>query len=315
VALLHRHLRGAVEVHCGPHLHEPATFEVLVAGRPTREQLEASPRLKAVVIPFAGIPTVTRELLSGYPHLAVHNLHHNAAATAEMALALLLAAAKRLVPADQALRRGDWTPRYAADEGALGLAGKTALVLGYGAIGRRVARALCGLGLEVFAWRRSEPRALSVAGGEGQPCPGSPGLSELLGRAQVLLVALPATPDTDGLLGAAELAALPDQALLVNVARGAVVDEGALHAALSEGKLFGAGLDVWWRYPEDEAARTQTPPATAPFGELEQVVLSPHRGGHVRDTEPERMRALAELLGAYARGEPMPNRVDLAAGY
>lgn len=85
-----------------------AETEVLVGGNPTREQIEASPALRAVIIPWSGVPEETMRLLAAYPHIAVHNLHHNALAVAEMALALLFAAAKRVLPADRLLRRQDW---------------------------------------------------------------------------------------------------------------------------------------------------------------------------------------------------------------
>ncbi len=128
-------------------------YEILVSGRPTPELFGESPRLRAVIVPWAGVSRKTQELIRGHPQLTLHNLHHNAAATAEMAIALLMAAAKALVPMDRALRAGDWRPRYAPDP-ALELEGKTALVLGLGAIGGRVARACLGLGMTVLGVRR-----------------------------------------------------------------------------------------------------------------------------------------------------------------
>jgi phosphoglycerate dehydrogenase-like enzyme len=103
--------------------------------------------------------------------------------------------------------------------------------------------------------------------------------------------------------------------VLVNVGRGPIVDEAALYAALRDGTLYAAGLDVWYNYPADEAARAHTPPSDYPFHELDNVVMSPHRAGSSVETEALRMVHLARLLNAAARGEPMPNRVDLEAGY
>jgi phosphoglycerate dehydrogenase-like enzyme len=288
-----------------------ASYEILVAGRPTAALLEGSERLRAVVIPFAGLARKPRELLLGYPAISVHNLHHNAAATAELALALLLAAAKRIVPMDRALRQGDWRPRW-APQSAIALEGKTALVLGFGAIGRRVAEGCLGLGMSVLAVRRQ------AAGGEreGRVAVHPPAaLRELLPKVHVLVICLPLTPETEGLIGAAELALLPPRSVLVNVGRGPIVDEAALYAALVSRRLHSAGLDVWYRYPEDEAAREHTLPAGHPIHELDSVVMSPHRGGDNLETEERWPEALAALLNAAARGEPLPNRVDLAAGY
>jgi phosphoglycerate dehydrogenase-like enzyme len=103
--------------------------------------------------------------------------------------------------------------------------------------------------------------------------------------------------------------------VLVNIGRGRIVAEEALYAALRSGQLHAAGLDVWYSYPPDEAARAHHRPSAHPFHELDNVVMSPHRGGAADETARLRMGALAELLNAAARGEPVPNRVDPEAGY
>jgi phosphoglycerate dehydrogenase-like enzyme len=129
------------------------------------------------------------------------------------------------------------------------------------------------------------------------------------------MVCLPHTPETTGFLGARELDLLPEHAVVVNIGRGPIVDEAALYAALREGKIHGAGLDVWYNYPPDEEARAHTPPSDYPFHELDNVVMSPHRGGGSAETDRLRMIHLARLLNAAARGEAMPNRIDLQRGY
>jgi len=312
-------LDPAVRLIWGPSLPDPADYEILVAGRPSREMLEASPRLRTLIIPWVGLPPSTRELLHDFSHVAVHNLHHNAVAAAEMAVALLLAAAKFLVPMDRALRRNDWRPRYEPNP-AVRLDGRTALILGYGAIGRRVGAACRGLGMHVVGVRR-HPHPAPEDGVKVHP---PEALHALLPRADALVIALPHTPETDGLLGAEELALLPPRAVLVNVARGPIVEQKALYHALREGTLHAAGLDVWYHYPSGrdagygvEEVRAHTPPADYPFHELDNVVMSPHRAGglHTEATERDRMEHLARLLNAAARGKPMPNRVDLDLGY
>jgi phosphoglycerate dehydrogenase-like enzyme len=295
----------------GPALPEMADYQVLVAGRPPKEYLSASPQLHSLVIPFAGLPEVTRASLADYPHLAVYNLHHNAAPTAELALALLLAAAKFLLPFDRQLRLHDWRLRYQPSP-ALALAGKTALILGYGHIGQRLGSALQALEMRLLAVRR-RPGLPVLPGAPAQVYP--PGaLPDLLPQAQVLIVTLPLTPQTRGLVGQAELERLPPGAVLVNVGRGPVVDQAALYAALREGRLAAAGLDVWYNYPNDPDERANTPPADFPFHELENVVLSPHRAGLIQETENLRAEALADLLNALARNQP-PAPLDLDQGY
>ena len=130
------------------------THDILIGGRPTRDQLLACPNLRAVIVPWAGVPDSTQALLREFPHIAVHNLHHNAAATAEMAIALLMAAAKFIVPIDQKLRVNDWSPRYAPSR-SIELAGKTALIVGYGQIGQRVGRVCRAMDMTVIATRRN----------------------------------------------------------------------------------------------------------------------------------------------------------------
>ena len=193
------------------------------------------------------------------------------------------------------------------------LAGKTALLLGLGAIGSRVASVCHALGMEVHAVRRrtDRPHPPHV---EVHP---SGALSDLLPCADALLVCLPLTPDTRGLIGAREFELLRPSAILVNVARGAIVDEAALYHALAGGRLAAAGIDVWYRYPPTPEERANTAPSGYPFHELDNVVMSPHRGGAFRTEELEerRMRDLATSLNAAARGESIPHLVDLAAGY
>jgi phosphoglycerate dehydrogenase-like enzyme len=142
-------------------------------------------------------------------------------------------------------------------------------------------------------------------------------LPALLPKADALVICLPLTDETRGLIGESELALMPDRAILINVGRGPIVDESALYHALHDRTLHAAGLDVWYNYPNDEPGRKSTSPSEYPFHELNNVVMSPHRAGapHTPETESLRMRALAELLNAAARGEPIPNRVDLDLGY
>ncbi len=308
--ILKKHLRENVILSFGEELPEPADYQILVAGRPSREFLEKGTSLKALIIPWAGLPTETRELLEEYPYFAVHNLHHNAAPTAELALALLFAVSKRVIPLDRALRNHDWRPRYEGGHSLLWM-GKRALIVGYGAIGRRVGRGLLSLGVEVNGVKKDP----AMYEGEGVDIFPPEALQELLPEVDFLLLTLPLTPDTEGMIGKKELALLPPEAILINVSRGPIVDQEALYHALQEGKLFGAGLDVWYHYPPEEKARKHTPPADYPFHELENVVLSPHRGGSTKSSEKLRMVHLARLINAAARGEELPNRIDLDEGY
>lgn len=300
-----------VHFTAGPQTAQPEECDILIGGRVTAEQIEASPRLRAVIVPFAGVPVEIQEVMRRYPAIDLHNLHFNDIPTAEMALTLMFAAAKYLVPLDRRLRQGDW--RW-DDESAPTdtFAGKTAVILGYGAIGRRLAPVCQALGMRVVGIRRHKPAARSVDGVELYAVDA---LHDLLPQADVLLCLLPQTPETVGLLGARELALLPPHALLVNVGRGPVIDEEALYQTLRDRRIRGAGIDVWYTYPESDDKRGSTLPSRFPFHELDNVVMSPHRGGWTASFEHLRARALAELLTAAAEGRAMANRVNKELGY
>jgi len=282
---LQKRLDERIHLAHGPEVPDTADYEILIGAFPSREFLKASPNLRALIIPYAGPPAKTQALLADFPTLAVHNTPYNSVATAETGLALMLGAAKFMAQADSKLRQGDWTIRY-SDRPQLILQGRTALILGYGRIGQHMAP-VC----------RAEQ------------------LDELLPRADVLLAALPGTPETNGIVGARQLALLKDDAIVVNVGRGSVIDETALYEALVSGKLAAAGLDAWYQYPESGSSRTATYPSQYPFHELENVVLSPHRGGWLGSEDESRMVMLANMLNQVAAGEPLPNPVNVALGY
>jgi phosphoglycerate dehydrogenase-like enzyme len=304
-------LDPAVRLTTGSDQPPPPSTSILIAGRPTREALSAGPGLRTLIVPWAGLPPETRAMLAEFPDIAVHNLHHNAQPVAEMVLTLLLSAAKLILPFDRLLRQNDWRSRYRPSPARL-LAGKTALILGYGAIGRQVAGYCKALGMRVLATRR---RPIEEPDGPADQVHPASALADLLPRADALLVCLPHTPATNGLIDRQALALLPQGSILVNVGRGPIVDQSALYIALQNGRLHAAGLDVWYNYPPDEASRSRTSPSDYPFGELDNVVMSPHRAGSTAESNTLRMTHLANLLNAAAAGQPLPNRVDLAAGY
>jgi phosphoglycerate dehydrogenase-like enzyme len=304
---------AGVELTVGPDLPADPSFRVLVDGLPSAEELDASPGLRVLLIPWAGLPRATRELMLERPGIAVHNIHHNAVAASELAAALLLAAAKRVVPLDAALRMNDWRPRYEPGQAVI-LRGKRALVLGYGAVGRRIAAICRGLGMPVSAIRRRPGE--SPADGPDE-VHGPDALHALLPEADALVIALPLTEATRGLIGERELKLLPRDAIVVNVGRGRVVDERAFYEALATRSIRAAGIDVWYHYPASEDERASTPPSAFPFSELPNVVMSPHRAGAfgVGELEAARTEAIADAINAAARGDPIPFPVDVEAGY
>ncbi len=311
VDLLKSYFQPGINLTTGSDLPDNPDYHVLVSGGPTREQVQASPKLQAVIVPWAGVSPKTRELLADFSNLTLHNLHYNDTTTAELGFALLLSAAKFVPSMDRALRQDDWRPRYDHSPAIL-LQGKTALILGYGAIGREMARMCKGMNMTVLATRRSPQQTSDEYADEIHP---GNALHDLLPRANCLLVCLPYTPETEGVVGAEEIALLPEKAILVNIGRGKVVQEEALYNALKNGQLHAAGIDVWYNYPPNEESWANTAPANFPFHELDNLVMSPHRGGATGESEAIRMADLARLLNAANQGQPMPNKINLTLGY
>jgi len=292
----------------GDALPDPANCHILVSGVPVKEIMEACVNLKYLIIPWAGLPRATRQLMLDYPHIAVHNIHHNAPPVAEMAFLLMLALIKNIITIDSTFRKHDWRMRYI--DGSAGLvSGKRVLILGYGAIGRNIASRCAAFNMEVSAISysgKSEDDNIKIF-------PPSK-LDDLLLQTDVLFLSLPLTDDTKGLIDRKRLSMLPDGAIIVNISRGRIIDEKALYDTLKSGRIK-AGLDVWYNYPESEDDRKNTPPSEYPFHELPNVIMTPHLAENTDQTEAFRAEELAKLLNLAAKGEPLPNRVDVEKGY
>ena len=215
-------------------------------------------------------------------------------ATAELALALTLAAARRMSEAEADLRGGRWTGLRPDGYLGLELSGATFGVVGLGRIGRRYAELVRPMAGEIlYTANSAKPEAERGLGARRVE------LAELLESADVVSLHVPGTPETAGLIGADELAAMRPGAVLVNTARGPLVDVAALAAALREGLIGAAGLDV---YPEE-------PDVSAELLAAPNAVLLPHIGSATR-TARDAMAVLAaeNVLAALAGDEP-PNRV------
>ena len=184
------------------------------------------------------------------------------------------------------------------------LQGRTLGIVGYGDIGRAAAERVRPLGMRVLALRRRPERSV------GDPLVDEvlppERLDDLMARADDVLVAAPLTPATRGLVDAAALAAMKPDGVLVNVGRGAVVDEAALVAALREGRIRGAALDVF---------ETEPLPADHPFWSLPNVLLSPHCADHVPGWIEDVMHVFLKNLERFRRGETLLNVADKIHGY
>jgi phosphoglycerate dehydrogenase-like enzyme len=219
---------------------------------------------------------------------------------AEHALALLLGVSRGLRESVEHYHRRAWG-RWALPT----LSGKRCLVLGWGAIGRAVGTRLRALGLDVQGVRRSVGD-LPERDPEGFLVHGPLTWRDELPRTEVLMVTLPLTPATEKCVGLAELQSLPSTAIVVNVGRGAVVDEPALFELLRRGRLAGAGLDTLNSEPPAPEADVWTVP---------RLLLTPHVGRSLESGHPRWERVFEENLGRFWRGEPLLHVVDQEAGY
>ena len=218
----------------------------------------------------------------------------NAQSVAELTIGLMIAVA-RAIPAHDANLRG---ARWIRGPAGVQLGGRIMGIVGLGAVGKRVARAAAGLGLKVMAY---DPYINAVI--DGVERVGS--LDDLLVRADVLSLHCPLTDETEGMIGTSQLAALPKGAIVLNAARGPVVDEDALVAALRSGHLLGAGLDTF---------RDEPPSADCPLLSLPNVVLSPHIGAHTGYANDAVSATAAENLLRVLDGKPVDPAFCVNAG-
>ncbi|MEZ4629788.1 MAG: NAD(P)-dependent oxidoreductase [Deinococcales bacterium] len=275
-------------------------IEVLADGNPSEVSLDA-PKLRHVLIPWAGIPPRLREMMLKRPHLSLHNSHYNAPFVAQHTLALLLACTNRICEASYQLHQGIW---LAWQEKSLYLNGKTALLLGYGAIARALEPSLKALGLHITCLRsQADDKSYGLAD-----------LAKALSQADVILCTLPETPSTLGIINAEMLAVMKPGAIFINVGRAKVTEPWALYEALRVGRLSAAGLDVWWHYPKAGQRDNLTYPADPPFHELANVIMSPHRASSVDAEEAVRFQDVLKTLISLGEGGNR-NQVDLHKGY
>lgn len=209
----------------------------------------------------------------------------NAQSVAELTVGLMIAVARSIPTHDANLHGARWIKGPAGTQ----LGGRTMGVVGLGAVGKRVARAAAGLGLKVMAY---DPYINAVIDGVERMA----SLADLLSRAEVLSLHCPLTDETEGMIGAAQLAALPKDAILLNAARGPIVEEDALVDALRSGQLLGAGLDTF---------RDEPPAADCPLLSLPNVVLSPHIGAHTGYANDAVSSTAAENLLRVLDGKPV----------
>jgi phosphoglycerate dehydrogenase-like enzyme len=310
-----------VRVTCAPGPSaDPAGADVLYAVMPPRDVVARAPGLKWVQLHMAGVNALDDHPLyteTAIPLTTTSGVH--AATIAEYAITVLLALAHR-VPRMVAWKdRGVWPP----DEQRWPLfvptevRGATLGIIGYGSIGRELARiAKSAFAMRVLALKR-DPSQRTDTGyalpGTGDPAGALPDawlgpreLTTLLERSDVVVMCAPLTPETRGMIRARELAAMKPSAYFINVGRGPTVDEAALAAAVAEGRIAGAAVDVFAQEP---------PPAGHPLYGVDNVIVSPHVSGFLPSYDDRCSELFADNLRRFLGGKPLMNLVDRAKGY
>lgn len=283
----------------------PALFEALAgaeallvrsATRVDAETLANAPRLKVVARAGVGLDNVDVPAATERGVMVVNAPTSNIVSAAEHSVALLLAVARHIPAADASLRGGQWKR---SSFGGVELSGKTVGVVGLGKIGQLVAQRLAAFGTTLIAYdpyvARGRAAQLGIALVD---------LDELLSRADAISIHLPKTSETLGLIGADQLAKAKPGVLIVNAARGGLVDEQALAEAIRNGQVGGAGIDVF-----------STEPCTAsPLFELPQVVVTPHLGASTTEAQDRAGTDVAHSVLQALRGEFVPDAVNVVNG-
>ncbi len=277
--------------------------EVLVAFRIGADEFASARRLRWIHTTAVGVNGLLPRPVVESPVLVTNTRGVHAAAIAEHAVALMLAVRRRFPQAavGQAGRR--WLQAELMQAEGPPLSASCLLVVGLGEIGSRVAALGAGLGMRVIAVRRRAdapmpPGVSAVAGPER--------LHEFLGQADVVVLAVPQTDETRALLGPDEFDVMRQHAVLVNVARGGLVDDAALEQAIRTGRLGGAGLDAFAREPL---------PPDSPLWRLPNVVITPHSAAFAGDYWAPAVDFFLRNLERFRRGEPLMNLVDKVHRY
>ena len=279
-------------------LKELADADVAVGNFFTEGMARAARNLKLLQAPNAGVDAFRMDLLA--PHTSVANAYFHGPAVAEYVVMMLLALSRDLLNLDAQFRKGIWSgswtqgevPGEEVQQKSLGL-------IGYGTIGREVAsraRAL-GMSLKVISAHPPKRKPAGVDFWEGPAA-----LRRLLRESDYVVLACPLNKDTRGLIGPGEFGRMKRSAFLINVARGAVVQEEALYHALKERRIAGAAIDVWYRYPSgDKPCR----PSRFPFHKLSNLVMTPHVSGWMLGTRQKRLQLIVENIGRLVEGRPL----------
>lgn len=292
-----------------PAKNEPDEFvamagaaDAMIGGRIPTDSWPQVPNLKLFQIPWTGYDFCSPETMpEGVP---VCNCFEHESTIAEFVLCAMLETKIGLRTIDQRFRREGWggrQPGTSLDHQEI--RGKTVGIVGYGHIGEQVAKRAAAFDMRVIAVRRSEKTTPPLLDWLGTP----DRLDELLGQSDFIVVACQLNDQTEGMIGAAQLARMKPDSVIINVARGRIIAEEALYNALKNKTIGAAVLDVWYNYIG--ADKKEVWPSNYPFQDLDNVILSAHESASTPEQLTRRWQFVAANLNRMAMGEPLKNQV------
>lgn len=291
-----RHCDGADRAALLPAIADADAILVRSATQVDAEAIAAAPKLRVVARAGVGLDNVDVKAATQAGVMVVNAPTSNIVSAAELAVALLLASARNVVPANIALKNGEWKrSKYNGVE----LSEKTVGVVGLGRIGVLVAQRLSAFGVRLIAYDPYVQPARAAQLGVRMVS-----LEELLRESDFITVHLPKTAETAGLIGVEQLKLVKPTVFVINAARGGIVDESALYDAIKEGRVAGAGLDVY----------SKEPCTDSPLFGLETVVATPHLGASTDEAQEKAGIAVARSVRLALAGELVPDAVNVQGG-
>ncbi|MEV4086545.1 hydroxyacid dehydrogenase, partial [Nonomuraea fuscirosea] len=291
-----RHTDGADRSQFLPALADVDALIVRSATQVDAEAIAAAPKLRVVARAGVGLDNVDVEAATKAGVMVVNAPTSNITSAAEQTVALVLASARNTAQAHSALKNGEWKrSKYTGVE----LDEKVVGILGFGKIGQLVAQRLQPFGVEIIAYDPYLPPARAAQLGVKLVS-----LDEVFKQADFITVHLPKTKETLGIIGDEALHKVKPNVRIINVARGGIVDEAALYSAIKEGRVAGAGLDVFAKEPCTDS----------PLFELDQVVVTPHLGASTHEAQEKAGTQVARSVKLALAGEFVPDAVNVQGG-
>ena len=279
------------------------TADAVITGRLTNEELITAENLKIVFVPFTGLNSFPLEQLKER-NIHISNTHANARFVAEKAVTLILALLGRVIEYHNELKKGYWFRSPDDSETWTSIQGKTCGILGYGSIGKNIAKFLKAYDCKTIGFKKHIHKDITKYKYADEV---SSDMDKVISGSDIVFVCLPLNNETRGLISGDILSKMQGK-YIVNIARGDIINEDALYTALKDGTLAGAALDVWYNYPRNKPEPVF--PSNKPIYELPNVVISPHVASDTREAIDAMIDDTIENIRTYLKtGTPL-NLID-----